>query len=56
MRNLSLFREGPFDIQGGGGVGFFSRQIIFLSLFEQQVIFFKSKLQHVFNFFEKITH
>ena len=41
-------RDGPFDIQGGGGWDFSSRQVIFFSLFSQQVIFFKSKLQQVF--------
>ena len=49
-------RDGPFDIQGGGGWDFSSRQVIFFSrFFAQQVIFFKSELQQVFYFFE-ITH
>ena len=48
-------RDGPFDIQGGGGWDFSSRQVLFFSLFAQQVIFFKSKLQQVFYFFIKIT-
>ena len=55
MCYLQTFRDGPFDIQGGGW-DFSSRQVIFFSLFAQQVIFFKSKLQQVFLFFEKIKH
>ena len=37
--NIESVRDGPFDIQGGGGWYFFSRQVIFFSLFAQQVIF-----------------
>ena len=53
--SFSMFRDGPFDIQGGGW-DFSSRHVIFFSLFAQQFIFFKSKLQQVFYFFEKIAH
>ena len=52
--NMYTFRDGPFDIQGGGLV-FFLATHYFFSLFAQQVIFFKSKLQQVFYFFESNT-
>ena len=52
-----MLRDGPFDIQGGGGAGIFPcDKLFFFFLFAQQVIFFKSKLQQVFYFCEKITH
>ena len=51
--HMHAVRDGPFDIQGGGGWDFSSRRVIFFSVFAQQVIFFKNKLQQVFYFFEK---
>ena len=47
------FGDGPFDIQGGGGLGFFLPTSYFFSLFAKQVIFFKSKLNMFFLFFSK---
>ena len=38
-RIVRLFRDGPFDIQGGGGLGFFLTTSYFFSLLAKSYFF-----------------
>ena len=51
--NLNAVRDGPFDIQGGGGWDFSLRQVIFFSLFAQQVIMSKVNCNKFLIFLKK---
>ena len=50
-----IVRDGPFDIQGGGGLGFFLATSYFFLSFCTTSNFFKSKLQQVFYFLKNNT-
>ena len=49
-----VIRDGPFDIQGGGGAGIFPRDELFVSLFLHNKLFFsKVNCNKILFFLEK---